>query len=224
MGRRHNAKNTGDLPTRIERALRDERFGGLELGDILDHAREGDLDALKPFLRRLLAHPDWTVGADALECVGRFHLRQFLRAVKTRLEDENGIVRDYALSAYYDLVGARALPLLKRVSDAAHVGNRVTALALRYVEAKDQAVLKELSKILLRKRCRYTHRYAAMNTFDAYLDVRRHPEITKLFEAVRRRVSEIPSAYGQKQDIPRKLRKWRRSKRRHVAVGRKPEE
>jgi hypothetical protein len=202
-------KKINTLVARMQRALGDREFGGLDIGEVLDHATKADVIVLRPFLRDLLLHHDWTVRADALEFVGRFRLRHFLDAVKTRLEDENLIVRNYALTAYYDLLGPKALPLLKRTSDAIDVGNRVMALTLLYVETRNETVFGQLSRILTRKRCRFAHRYAAMSTFDAYLDVRQYPEIIALFEIVRRRVSEEPRAYGLDKDIPKMLSKWK---------------
>jgi len=190
------------------------------VSEVLDHVTERDIDAVRPFLPDLLEHRDWLVRADAVEFVGAFHVHEFLDAVRTRLHDRNSLVREYALGACYDLLGAKALPLLKRASKDEAVRFRVVALTLRYIESRDEAVLMELRRILLMKRCRFTNRYGALSTFDAYVDVGAYPEIIELFEEVLTKLSEAPRKYGLDKDIPVKLKKWKRSARKRLKTSR----
>ncbi len=213
MKRKKKVEKAIDIRDRIEHALEDKEWGGLDLSDILDDAVEDDVEAIKPFVPDVMAHPYWVARADALEFVGRFHLREFLPLVKSRLKDRIRLVRDYALTAYYDLLGAEALPRIKKACKAKDVRYRVTAMVLYYIETEDKDTLEKLSRILTRTQCRYTHRYAAMNTFDAYVDVGCHPEIIKLFEAVLPVVMETHRTWGLAKDIPRVLAKWKRSAR-----------
>jgi hypothetical protein len=213
MPERQTTRRAARISTRLRRALDDRQFGCLEASEVLDHATERNVDAIKPYLPDLLEHRDWLVRADAVEFVGAFHVHEFLDAVRSRLHDRNSLVREYALGACYDLLGAKALPLLKRASKDEAVGFRVVALTLRYVESRDEAVLMELRRILLMKRCRFTNRYGALRTFDAYVDVGVYPKIIELFEDVLTKLSESPRKYGLDKDIPRRLEKWRRSAR-----------
>lgn len=204
-----------DLRSSIECAMADKRYGGLQLGHILDDAEEHDVSIIQHYVPDLFDHGDWTVRADALEFVGRFRLRRFLDLVKVRLQDRSRVVRTYALCAYYDLAGAKALPLLDEASRDSNTTYRITALVLRYIETQDEAVLDELHKALTRRRCRFTHRYAAMNTFDAYVDVGMYPEIIKLFEEVQSSLAKASRKYGLDKDIPRMLAKWKASAKAH---------
>lgn len=213
MPERQTTRRAVRISARLRRALDDKQFGCLEVSEVLDHVTERDVDAVKPFLPHLLEHREWLVRADAVEFVGAFHVHAFLDAVRSRLHDRNSLVREYALGAYYDLLGAKALPLLKRASKDEAVGFRVVALTLRYIESRDEAVLLELRRILLTKRCRFTNRYAALRTFDAYVDVGAYPEVVELFEDVLTKLSEAPRKYGLDKDISRRLEKWRRSAR-----------
>jgi len=190
------------------------------VSEVLDHVTERDVDAVKPFLPDLLEHRDWLVRADAVEFVGAFHVHELLDAVKARLRDRNPLVREYALGACYDLLGTKALPLLKRASKDEAVGFRVVALTLRYIESRDEPALMELRRILLMKRCRFTNRYAALRTFDAYIDVGAYPEVVGLFEDVLTKLSETPRKYGLDKDIPLKLKKWKQSVRKRLKTSR----
>lgn len=214
MPERQTTPRASRISTRLRRALADRQFGGLEVSEVLDHVTERDVDAVKPFLPDLLEHREWLVRANAVEFVGAFHVQESLNAVKARLHDRNLVVRQYALEACYDLLGAKALPLLKRASKDEAVGFRVVALTLRYVEERDEAVLLELRRILLMKRCRFANRYGALSTFDAYVDVGAYPEVIELFEDVLTKLSEAPRKYGLDKDIPLKLKKWKQSARR----------
>jgi hypothetical protein len=200
-----------DIRTRIEQVESGQVCD--TVSGVLDEATEDDVDALKPILPDLLSHTEWVVRASAVELIGVFRLRRFLNLVTASLEDRNAIVRGYALSAYYDLLGEKALPLLRNWCDARDVRNRVDALALCYVETRQAPILDKLRRILMNKRCHFRHRYVAMNTFGYYLDVGKHPEMVKLFQDIRRRLRDAPRSFGLDKDIPRMLRKWTQSGR-----------
>jgi len=209
-----NPAEKSNLPARVRTALEDREFGCNDLVSILRDAGENDVAVLRPFLSDLLVHHEWIVRAEALEFVGRFHLRRFLDAVKARLGDKNHVVREYALCAYYDLLRKKALPVIEEACQDKDVSYRVTGLVLRYVESGNEALLDQLRRILTRKRCRRNHCYTAMNTFDAYVDAGLHPEIIELFEKVQSRLAEAPRASGLDKDLPKMLDKWKRSTRR----------
>ncbi len=196
---------------RIQRAEEEKDWAGLS--DILDEARPEDVEQLKqlkPLMKHLLAHRRWIVRASAVEVVGVFRLRQFAREVKLRLSDPSSDVRSYALMAYYDLFGARALPVIKDFAGVKDTRLRVTALVLLYVQTQDKDALARLSRLLTRKRCRYDNQYVALNEFDYYLDLKKHPDVVSLLERI---LQSTPRSYGLAKDIRRVLRGERINKR-----------
>jgi hypothetical protein len=209
-GRRFTKKS--DPGPHIEQALKN-KGADIELLDILQKASQADVDAIKPFLPALLSHREWIVRAEALDFVGSFRMSEFLDLVKARLKDKNHVVRNYALTAYYDLLRAQALPMLEAASESRDIGYQVTALVLSYIETRNGRILNELKSILLRKRCSYAHRYAALNTFDSFVDVGEFPEVIELFELIYERLTDVPRAYGLDKDLPEYLRRWKRSQR-----------
>lgn len=203
-----------DLSGVIERTGQSGRHAiDIDLSSMLEYAEEEDVDTIKPLLGDLLRYHYWVVRADAMQFVAKWHLDGFLRPVKAALNDKNWCVRDYALAAYYDLVGPKALPLLKKAAHDRSVSYRVTAFVLRYVETRDEVALRELRKILMWKRCRYTNRYAALCTFDAYVDVGQYPEIIQLFEELLNHLAETPWGSALDRDIRTACKKWKRSAR-----------
>ena len=203
-----------DIQSRIEAAVADKDWG--EVSDILDNATCDDAEALKPILPELVACRRWLVRASAVDAIGFLGLRQLLDQVKSRLADRNMIVRGYALGAYYDLLGAKALPVIEDFCGAKDVGLRVDALALDYIETRDRDVFDRLRKILVRKRCSYFYRYASLHMLEAYLDIRRHPEIIALFEEI---LPLIPRSYGLAKDLRKKLKEWKKGQVRKPKGG-----
>jgi len=186
---------------RIQRAEEEKDWAGV--CDILEEAKPKDVEQLEPLTKHFLANRHWIVRASAVEMVGVLRLHQFAREVKLRLSDPNSDVRSYALMAYYDLLGARALPVIKEFAGVKDTRLRVTALVLLYVQTQDKETLARLGRLLTRKRCRYDNRYVALNEFDYYLDLKKHPEVVSLLERI---LQSTPRSYGLAKDIRRVLR------------------
>jgi len=180
-----------------------------EVSDILDEATKKDMDALKPIIPDLIEHHEWIVRASIVGLIGDFRLRQFLDLVKARLQDSNSVVRGYALVACYDILGAKASPIIEKNCSAKDVRQRLTALALKYIETGDTDAFKKLSRILKRKRCNLNHRSALLSIFDYYCDVQTYSEIVKLYEDI---LPDIPKSHGVAKDIRSILKKWKQSK------------
>lgn len=203
MRKRRRNKN---IRVRIQEAEAKKDWGGLS--HILDEASEDEVRLLDPVIPELLVHPAWIVRASALDLVGTFRLRKFLNLVKAHLEDSVINVRDYALTAYYDLLGADSLPVIEKFCGARDIGLRVTALVIYYVETRNKDVLNTLTKIITRKNCNNIHRYIALNTFKCYLDIRHHPEIMHFFQAVLENLPRTGSFY---KDLIDEINEWNTS-------------
>ena len=180
-----------------------------EVSDILDEATKKDMDALKPIIPDLIEHHEWIVRASIVGLIGDFRLRQFLDLVKARLQDRNLVVRGYALVACYDILGAKALPIIEKNCSAKDVRQRLTALALNYIETGDTDAFKKLSRILTRKRCNLNHRSAILFILDYYCDVQPHSEIVELYEDI---LLDIPKSHGVAKDIRSMLNNWKKPK------------
>jgi hypothetical protein len=193
-----------DIRTRVEQAEKRRDWG--ELASILDDATRDDIATLKPMIPDLIGHHDWIVRASTVEAIGRSHLDSWANRVKARLHDRNRIVRGYALMAYYDLLGVKALPLINRLCKSQDVRVRATALALRYVHTRDPNVFEFLRGILMRKGCNYFHRSVVLSIFDYYFD--RHPPtaVVKLYKDV---LSDVPKSSGLAKDIKKVLTGWK---------------
>ena len=199
---------TDDISARIKEAMGDKDWGQVSI--LLDESDKEDAEALGPIIGDLMTHHAWVVRASAVEVAGVLGLRHVLRSVERCLKDRNGIVRSYALMAYYDLLGARALPAISESAAAKAVRDRVTALALQYVETGDEEAFEKLSRILKRKGCDFRHRSCALNILDYYLDVPMDSRIIHLYEAI---LPDVPKSLGLARDIRRRLAGWKRAGR-----------
>ena len=195
-------QNTENIRHRIEEAEIQKDWG--EISSILDDSTESDVGVLRNIIPRLAVHQQWIIRASVMEVIGDFGLRSFLHLVEDGLEDRYPTVRSYALMAYYDLLKEKALPTIEQFLKKADVELRVTALALHYVELGDGQIFETLRRILSRRPCRSAHRYAAINIFDHYCEVKSHKEIIELFENI---LQVLPANDGLASEIRKKLEK-----------------
>jgi len=177
----------------------------LDIEDILDQASTRNIGAIKSALPRLMEHRAYVIRASAVELVGNFKLTEFRSLVEAGLQDRNVHVRCYALMAYYDLLGHRALPLIREYCQEKSIHLRVTAVALCYVITEDETVLKTLKKIVLRRNCDYHHRCVVLSILEHYLEIASRPQLIDMFKAILR-IS--PKRLGISKEITRKLRTW----------------
>jgi hypothetical protein len=203
-------KKTNTLLVRIKEAQNQKDWG--EVSGILGEATVNDKDdiaELKSIIPDLVLHHEWLVRASTVEFIGDFRLRKFENLVKERLQDSNSIVRSYALMAYYDIKGAKSLPVIKEFCEIKDVALRLTALGLLFIKTGDMDAFKKLSKILTRKRCKPIHRSASTNFFDFYCNAKQLSEVVKLYEEI---LPDIPKTHWSAKDIQRMLKKWKQSK------------
>jgi len=155
-----------------------------DISEILDEAKNEDIRALAPILPRFLKHRSFVVRASALDVIGAFDLRRYIKKVEHMLDDKNPTVQSYALSAYYDLRGKKALARIRKFCTHGTVCLRVSALALVYVATKDGESLEKLTKILMRRRGNGQNQFVAIHNFEYYLQVENHPEIIRLYKKI----------------------------------------
>lgn len=204
-------KPTKDILSRIQEAKDDNDWG--EISYILDKATENDfyaikdLKALRFLLFEFIEHHYWVLRASTVDFIGGFRLKAFLNLVKKRLQDKNYVVRDYALMAYYELMGAKALPVIEEWCSSNHVSDRVTALALHYIEKRDKDSFNKLNRIIKDKRCNPIHICEVIQTFDYYCDGHPQREIVTLIKNI---LHDIPKSHWVAKDVRRMLRKWTR--------------
>jgi len=214
-------KPANDILSRIQEAK--DHKDWTEITDILDEATENELNTLRDMnvlesvIHEFIEHHDWILRASTVEFIGEFGLKTFLTLVKARLHDSNSVVRSYALMAYYELTGAKALPVIEEICNSKNIANRVTALALHYIEKNNDDSFKKLSKILKRKRCNMNHLYSTLYIFDYYLDVQQHREIIKFFEDA---LKNIPKSLCIAKDINSMLKKWKKNKKKPMHSSR----
>lgn len=138
------------------------------MSEILDAASENDVEDLESILSDLTEHPKWLIRASIVERIGDLRLRRLVESVKVRLKDNHPVVRAFALMAYYDLLGTKALPAIEEVCGTENVGVRFTALALRYAETGDKESLDMFSRILTSKQRHPKNQHTTVNIFDRY--------------------------------------------------------
>lgn len=201
-------KSEADLRARLEEAEKDRDWLGLDdtLYEACNHASE----VLKPILSRFIEHRQWVIRASALEIAGMLRWKQFSEQVASHLRDRNGVVRSYALTAYYDLHGARAVPVIDEFCTDKDVHLRAEALALRYIQTTDVNSLERLGRILRRKNCDYHHCYAVLHAFEYYCEPGPDDKVIELFTDI---LPDIPKDYGLAKDIKRLIAKWKQSKK-----------
>ncbi len=205
---RPSAKRKDDLGLRLQEAEKNTNW--LELNDALYDACDRAPEVLKPVLSRFFEHRQWVIRASALEIAGLLRWRQFSEQVVNHLRDHNRIVRSYALMAYYDLHGAKALPVIDEFCTDKDVRLRAEALALRYIQTADADSRERLGGILRRKNCDYHHRYAVLHAFEYYCKPRPDDKVIELFAEI---LPDIPKNYGLAKDINRLIAKWKQAKR-----------
>ena len=159
-------EHTNGILARLQDAQGDKDWA--RMAEILDQASENDVDHFESLIPDLVEHPKWLIRASTVEMIGDLRLRRLVEPVEVRLKDNHPVVRAFALMAYYDLLGAEALPAIEEGCAAENVGLRLTALALHYAETGDGKTLDKLNKILEKKR-HYPQNYrTTVNIFDRY--------------------------------------------------------
>jgi HEAT repeat protein len=138
------------------------------MSDILNLASENDVQYIESILSDLTEHHKWLIRASIVEMIGDLRLRQLVEPVKVRLKDKHPVVRAFALMAYYDLLGTKALPAIEEVCGAENIGLRFTALALHYAETGDEETLDKFNRILESKRRYPKNHHTTVNIFDRY--------------------------------------------------------
>jgi hypothetical protein len=212
IGAMNGLRKMESIQQRIQRAEKEKDWA--EVADIIDNATRQDVRDLEPLMEEFLIHRHWVVRASAVELIGIFRLHQFTKQVKLRLSDANQVVRTYALSAYYDLLGAKALPTIKRALRSKDTRLRVEALALLYIETKDRDAISQLTRLVTRKRGDFWNREVAFHEFEYYLDLKDHPtnlkghpEVLNLLESL---LTDTPKEHGLAREIRALLAKCRR--------------
>ena len=181
-----------------------------DLSDILLDVTKSDIKELKPFIPGLIESKSWVVRCDVLNITGSYELSEFIDLVKKSMHDRILHVRDYALMAYYDLLGKKALRTIRKLCKEKNVQLRITALALCYVETRNEDVLRQIRTIVTRKGCIYRHQYCVINCFEHYLNTNDFPEIIELYKEILR---SIPRSRGVAKDLRKRLKEIHSSRK-----------
>ncbi|MHC4741972.1 MAG: hypothetical protein ACYS8Z_08685 [Planctomycetota bacterium] len=169
----------------------------------LESATESDIAELKPLIPELIRHTSWVVRCDLLEIIQDFSLSEYLDLVKEGLNDRVIIVRGYALEAYYGLLGKKALGVIQEFCKGKNVRLRVTALALCYVETRDEEALGQIERILTRKGCSHYHQYVVYHCFEEHGKSKEWPEIIELYKKI---LKSVPKSRGIAKDLRKRLK------------------
>ncbi len=203
---------------------------GVAVAELLTSATQRSAVELTPLVGRLLVHRHWRVRAGAVGLVGTFHLLPFALHVKCRLSDTNPTVRIRALDAYYDLLGAKALPLIERLLHARDTRVRTAALVIYYVETRHEVALWQLAKLLTTKRSSILNHEIAWGRFQRCLDLPAHPralaEHPHVLDLFQRMLAHLPPRCGVAREIRSVLRAQAETERRDSAgpaTARQPE-
>jgi len=188
----------GDIQIRISKA--EDR---LDISDIFDEINEWNYKELIPSIPELSRNSYWVIRCDVLDIIGCYKLTEFLNIVKKGLRDRIIIVRGYALSSYYDLLGKKALPMIRKFCKEKNMRLRLSGLTLYYIETEDEETLKKIRKIVMRKGSwnRY-YIYNIFNEFESYMHTEKRPEIIQLYEDL---LKHIPKSFGISKDIKKRL-------------------
>ena len=141
------------------------------MSQVLEEAGEDDAKDLESVIPDLAGHDKWLIRASTVEMIGNLGLRQLLESVKDRLKDNHAVVRAFALMAYHDLLGTKALPAIEEFCKSENVGLRFTALALHYAETGQEESLNGFSRIIESRDRHSETDHTVRNIFDRYLDI-----------------------------------------------------
>lgn len=195
--------------TNIEKKI-SEAEDWSDLIDILSDVTESDIRELKPLIPELIENKSWVVRCDVLDVIGRYELSEFIGLVKKSMRDRILYVRNYALMTYYDLLGKKALMTIRKLCKEKNVQLKITALALCYVETRNEDVLRKIRKIVTRKGCIYHHQDWVINCFEHYLNTDDYPEIIELYRDILR---SIPKSRGVAKQLRKRLKEIRNSRK-----------
>lgn len=175
------------------------------LSEFIQNISEKEIESIFSYIPVLLKHRSWIIRADTLDMIGRGKLHQFEKSVLNILEnDKNPHVKSYALMAYYDLEGKKAIRILEQYSNSRSIYVKKTSLSLLYVATRRKCVLEELEKIVTRKDIVPNGYYSIYNTLCYYMKLEKHLELLKLFEAI---IRNFKYAWQKDKDLI-ELIKW----------------
>ena len=196
-------KKMSDILRKIKEAENYKDWGSISY--IIDNATENNYKLLIPCISNFINHKNWLIRASAVEFIGFFGIEKYLYLVRNCLKDGHPLVRDYALLAYYDLLGDKAIPLIEKFCSHKNVMNRVTALLLHYINNNDDYSFQKLSRILKRKRCNPLNISGFLRSFDYYYNnVEVKSRIVKLLKDI---IPNIPKSHWIATDVRRLLKK-----------------
>lgn len=160
-------EQTNGILARLQQAQEDQDWA--RMSEILNQVSENDVYHLESMIPDLVEHQKWLIRASTVEMIGDLRLQRLVEPVKVRLKDNHPVVRAFALMAYYDILGTKALPAIEEVCGAENIGLRFTALALHYAETGDGQTLEKFNRIMETKR-HYSKKnhHTTVNIFDRY--------------------------------------------------------
>ena len=156
----------------------------LDLADRLRDIKKEELPAIFPKIPEYVAHEYELVRVEAVELIGDFKLKQFLEEIKSALNDKSELVRKYALSAIYDLIGSKSAPFLEKSLEDPHPQVVTNAATLLYLLTDDTKLLDRLLELLKENHWEYTLCSTVFSVFETYTSIKDFEEIITFLKAL----------------------------------------
>ena len=177
----------------------------MKIIDLLNGATEDDLPQLKARIPTFLNCESELVCAEAVEFVGNFELIEFLPLVRSLIIHFSPIVRQYTLSALYDLEGDAALEEISKHYTDQSKGVTIQALALGYIIGEDESLLLKIHQSIKEDEWNHILCSIAAQTFDYYLYLENFEEVVRLLSEM---LTNMDHNCGTHKDILQMLQAY----------------
>jgi hypothetical protein len=176
-----------------------------ELSEILTTISPDEIPLISGYIPGLLKHKSWLVKTDVLELIASGRLMQFEKPVLSILKREKFyITRKFALATYHELVGNRAIPILKKYTKDRYRIVRLCALCRLFLMSEKKNILDQIVEIVSKKDCGVWDHYYVYNFMIGNFDVKRKPEILFLIKLI---LKQSAPSTGLAREIKSYLRK-----------------
>lgn len=155
----------------------------INLSDILENLTIEEVNYISGYIPELLKHRSWIIKTDALDIIAWGCLEQYENEVLAVLKNaKNHLVKKFALTAYFELVGEKAVPVLKEYVNDKQTLVRLTALSQLYILSEEKSILDQISKIVSRKNCFILNKAFVYNLIRNNFDASENPDLLSLLK------------------------------------------
>jgi hypothetical protein len=165
----------GDIQKRISKAK-----NSTALWSVLYNITESNIDEFKTLIPKLIEHKSESIRSKTMDIIGRFKLIEFFDLVEKRMHDNIEWVQSNAFITFYELLGKKASPTLRKVLKSENLNLKLTAMSLYYVETRNKDIFNEIKEIITPRDCKDDYPRLVKDIFEHFPTTNEWPEIIQL--------------------------------------------